>query len=86
MSRKNIIILTIASIVMVVIIMFVVTYSGREQVTSPEMPSIQKMTEANKKVITPENNIPKNNITIDEMTKEQADFAKDFAKKTGAAK
>ena len=76
MSKKNIAVLTIAGIILIGIIVLVAMNSKQGEVVSPgTVPAVQKKTETINKPVPPEKNIPKDNVTTDQMTKEQADFA-----------
>jgi len=82
MNKKNISILILALVVLIGAVVFMARSIDKKN--EALVPVEQNVTGTKNIVTTPENNIPKDNVTIDQMTKEQADFARDFANKTKA--
>ena len=83
MNKKNSAILILALLVLIGTIMFIAKIVDEKGGVST-VPDNQAITKTENKVIPPEKDIPKDNVTIDQMTKEQADFAQEFSRKTKA--
>lgn len=82
MNKKNMAVLALAALVIVGTIIFVVRSVRKER--SVPVPTFQKITNEQNNKVSPENNVPADNVTIDQMTEKQADFARDFHEKTKA--
>ena len=80
MKTKSISILILAMTILIGAVVFMAKSIDRKNEAS--MSTSQAVIETKNKAISPKSDVPEDNVTTDQMTKEQANFFQDFAEKT----
>jgi len=81
MKTKSIFILILAVTILIGAVVFMANSIDRKNEVAP-MQTNQTATETKNKTVPPKSDVPEDNVTVEQMTKEQANFFQDFAKKT----
>ena len=81
MKTKSIFILVLAVTILIGAVVFMANSIDRKNEVAP-MSTDQTATETKNKTVLPKSDVPEDNVTVEQMTKEQANFFQDFAKKT----
>ncbi|MFZ2226672.1 MAG: hypothetical protein WAV64_04540 [Candidatus Moraniibacteriota bacterium] len=80
MKTKSIAILILAVTILIGAVVFMANSIDRK--SEVPMSTDQTATETKNKTVLPKSDVPEDNVTVEQMTKEQANFFQDFAKKT----